>query len=111
MSAMTPCANGRNITLKLCLFYTEHSPLKQRWIGKLYAARSIEDMFDHPQVLSQGLIATYQHPVVGQYRALKRSVRFTRTPGPEPFAAPTLGQHTELIKTEARRIRQNKKKS
>lgn len=75
------------------------------------AARSIEDMFDHPQVLSQGLIATYQHPVVGQYRALKRSVRFTRTPGPEPFAAPTLGQHTELIKTEARRIRQNKKKS
>jgi crotonobetainyl-CoA:carnitine CoA-transferase CaiB-like acyl-CoA transferase len=68
-------------------------------------------MFDHPQVLNQGLIATYQHPVVGQYRGLKRSVRFARTPGPEPFAAPTLGQHTEIIKEEALRLRRIKNKS
>ena len=75
------------------------------------AARCVEDMFDHPQVLNQGLIATYQHPVVGQYRGLKRSVRFARTPGPEPFAAPTLGQHTEIIKAEAARLRRNKNKA
>jgi crotonobetainyl-CoA:carnitine CoA-transferase CaiB-like acyl-CoA transferase len=62
-------------------------------------------------VLNQGLIATYQHPVVGQYRGLKRSVRFARTPGPEPFAAPTLGQHTEIIKAEAARLRRNKNKA
>lgn len=74
------------------------------------AARSVEDMFDHPQVQSQGMIATYQHPVVGQYRGLKRGVRFERTPGPEPFAAPTLGQHTALIEAEAHRIRLLKKK-
>ena len=73
------------------------------------AARSVEDMFDHPQVQSQGMIATYQHPVVGQYRGLKRGVRFERTPGPEPFAAPTLGQHTELVQAEASRLRLLKK--
>jgi len=75
------------------------------------AARSVEDMFDHPQVLNQDMIATYAHPVVGPYRGLKRGVRFERTPGPNPFAAPTLGQHTDLIKAEAQRLRQTKKKS
>jgi len=73
------------------------------------AARSVEDMFDHPQVQSQGMMTTYQHPVVGQYRGLKRGVRFERTPGPEPFAAPTLGQHTALIQQEAQRLRLIKK--
>ena len=75
------------------------------------AARTVEDMFDHPQVQSQGLIATYQHPVVGQYRALRRSVRFERTPGPEPFAAPTLGQHTDIIKAEALKLKLKKNTS
>lgn len=73
------------------------------------AARSVEDMFDHPHVMSQGMISTYQHPVVGAYRGLKRSVRFERTPGPDPYAAPTLGQHTKLIKEEAMRLRRIKK--
>ncbi|MDN3988273.1 CaiB/BaiF CoA transferase family protein [Zwartia vadi] len=75
------------------------------------AARTVEDMFDHPQVLSQDMISTYHHPVVGQYRGLKRSIRFERTPGPDPFAAPTLGQHTDLIKEEAKRLKEIKKKS
>lgn len=75
------------------------------------AARTVEDMFDHPQVLSQDMISTYHHPVVGQYRGLKRSIRFERTPGPDPFAAPTLGQHTDLIKEEAKRLKGIKKKS
>lgn len=75
------------------------------------AARQIEDMFDHPQVASQDLITSYQHPVVGPYRGLKRSIRFGRTPGPEPFAAPTLGQHTEIIRQEAQRLKDQNKKS
>lgn len=68
-------------------------------------ALTIEDMFDHPQVTSQDMITTFKHPVVGSYRGLKRSIKFSRTPGPEPFAAPTLGQHTELIRAEAKRLR------
>jgi crotonobetainyl-CoA:carnitine CoA-transferase CaiB-like acyl-CoA transferase len=57
------------------------------------AARRIEDMFDHPQVAAEGMIATFEHPVVGKYRGVTHPVKFGRTPGPEPFAAPVLGQH------------------
>lgn len=75
------------------------------------AARSVEDMFDHPQVHSQDMITDYQHPIVGKYRGLQRPIRFSRTPGPTPFAAPTLGQHTTLIKEEAQRLRDLKRKT
>jgi crotonobetainyl-CoA:carnitine CoA-transferase CaiB-like acyl-CoA transferase len=74
-------------------------------------ALSIEDMFEHPQVASQDLITKYEHPVVGTYRGLKSSIKFSRTPGPDPFAAPTLGQHTDLIRSEAKRLRKNNKKT
>jgi crotonobetainyl-CoA:carnitine CoA-transferase CaiB-like acyl-CoA transferase len=55
------------------------------------AARRIEDMFDHPQVAAEGMIATLEHPVVGRYRGVAQSIKFGRTPGPAPFAAPVLG--------------------
>jgi len=38
---------------------------------------------------------------VGGYRGLKRSIRFGRTPGPQPFAAPALGQHSDLVRAFA----------
>jgi crotonobetainyl-CoA:carnitine CoA-transferase CaiB-like acyl-CoA transferase len=55
------------------------------------AARRIEDMFDHPQVQAEGLIADFEHPAVGRYRGVAHPIRFGRTPGPAPFAAPALG--------------------
>ena len=58
------------------------------------AARSVEDMFDHPQVEAEDLVTTITHPVLGSYRGFTRAVKFGRTPGPDPFPAPTLGQHT-----------------
>ncbi|HEY4146868.1 CoA transferase [Pinirhizobacter sp.] len=61
------------------------------------AARRIEDMFDHPQVAAEGLVATFEHPVVGKYRGVTHPVKFGRTPGPEPFAAPVLGQHNSEL--------------
>lgn len=71
------------------------------------AARSIEDMFDHPQVLAQDMITEFDHPTVGHYRGLKNTIKFNRTPGPEPFCAPTLGQHNAIIQEEIAR-NQNK---
>ncbi|MDW5442726.1 CoA transferase [Polaromonas sp. SM01] len=68
------------------------------------AARSVEDMFDDPQVLAQGLVADYDHPVVGTYRGFQGPVAFGRTPGPAPFAAPVLGQHSLEIRAEAARV-------
>lgn len=61
------------------------------------AARTVEDMFDDQQVLAEDMIAHFDHPGVGGYRGLKRSIRFGRTPGPEPFAAPVFGQDSDDV--------------
>ena len=61
------------------------------------AARRVEDMFDHPQVLAEEMIGTIEHAVIGPYRGVTRAIKFGRTPGPAPFAAPSLGQHSEAV--------------
>ncbi|RDK11781.1 CaiB/BaiF CoA transferase family protein [Cupriavidus lacunae] len=68
------------------------------------AARSVEDMFDFPQVAAEGMVATFEHPVVGRYRGFTRAVKFGRTPGPEPFAAPALDQHGDRVRAAADRL-------
>ncbi|VTU32725.1 CoA transferase [Variovorax sp. PBL-E5] len=62
------------------------------------AARTVEDMFDFPQVLAEDMVGRFAHPVLGSYRGFTRAVAFGRTPGPDPFAAPTLGQHDDQMK-------------
>ncbi|MET0654040.1 MAG: CoA transferase [Pseudoxanthomonas sp.] len=52
------------------------------------AALRVEDMFDHPQVLAEGIVGDIQHPLIGRYRGVTRAIKFGRTPGPDPFAAP-----------------------
>jgi crotonobetainyl-CoA:carnitine CoA-transferase CaiB-like acyl-CoA transferase len=54
-------------------------------------------MFDDPQVLAGEMIATFSRPVVGSYRSLAKAIKFSRTPGPDAFAAPTFGQHSGEI--------------
>jgi crotonobetainyl-CoA:carnitine CoA-transferase CaiB-like acyl-CoA transferase len=61
------------------------------------AVRAIEEMFDHPQVVEQGLVAEFEHPNVGRYRGMANPIQFSATPTSKPFAAPVLGQHTEEI--------------
>jgi crotonobetainyl-CoA:carnitine CoA-transferase CaiB-like acyl-CoA transferase len=61
------------------------------------AARPIEDVFEHPQVRAEEMMTTLQHPLVGSYRGLARSIKFGRTPGPQPFAAPTFGQDSDAV--------------
>jgi len=64
------------------------------------AALRVEDMFEHPQTLAEDMIARVPHPVLGHYRGLSRAIKFGRTPGPEPFAAPLHGQHGDEVLTE-----------
>ncbi|MEO8101161.1 MAG: CoA transferase [Betaproteobacteria bacterium] len=64
------------------------------------AARSIGDMFDHPQVLAENLVTTLEHPVVGKYRGFTKSIKFGSTPGPAPFAAPAIGEHSTQVLSE-----------
>ncbi len=61
------------------------------------AVRQIEDMFDHPQVLAQDLVAEIDHPVVGRYRAMTKPIAFADTPGPKPTAPPLPGQHSDEV--------------
>lgn len=61
------------------------------------AARSVEDMFDDPQVAAEAMITTFDHPVIGSYRGFTGPIKFGRTPGPQPYAAPAFGQHTRDI--------------
>ena len=50
----------------------------------------LNTMFDDPQVEAEDIIAPIAHPVLGSYRGVTRSIQFSRTAGPDPFAAPTL---------------------
>ena len=64
------------------------------------AARSIGEMFDHPQVLAEEMVTTLTHPVVGTYRGFTKPIKFSGTPGPAPFAAPAIGQHSREVLRE-----------
>jgi crotonobetainyl-CoA:carnitine CoA-transferase CaiB-like acyl-CoA transferase len=61
------------------------------------AVRTIEDMFEHPQVRAEELVTTLEHPVVGRYRTMTKPIKLSDTPGPEPTAAPAFGQHSDEI--------------
>lgn len=61
------------------------------------AARRIEDMFEHPQVLAENMVATIEHPVVGRYHGVANPIKFGRTPGPVPFAAPRFDQDSQAV--------------
>jgi len=94
-------AHAREIIPRLHAALKARSALEwEAWFGDevpCAAARNIADMFDHPQVEAEAMIADFEHPVAGRYRGLTRAIKFGRTPGPAPFTAPTLGQHTAQI--------------
>jgi formyl-CoA transferase len=63
-------------------------------------ALEIEDMFDHPQVLAEGIVDDFEHPKVGRYRGLSRAIRFASAadaPANRPMPAPTFGQHSDAV--------------
>jgi len=61
------------------------------------AARAIEDMFAHPQVLAEQMVAEMRHPQVGAYRGFSEAVKFGDAPAPAPFGAPAFGQHSAEV--------------
>jgi crotonobetainyl-CoA:carnitine CoA-transferase CaiB-like acyl-CoA transferase len=63
-------------------------------------ARSVEDMFDHPQVAAEEMMTSIPHPTLGSYHGVTRSMVFSRTPGPDPFAAPLLDEDGHALKPD-----------
>ena len=61
------------------------------------AARSVEDMFDDPQVAAEGMIDTYEHPVVGRFRGFRDPIAFSASMAPKQRPAPTFGQHSAEV--------------
>jgi crotonobetainyl-CoA:carnitine CoA-transferase CaiB-like acyl-CoA transferase len=64
------------------------------------AVRPLEDLFDDPQAIAEEMIAVVPHPSLGEYRTVAKPATFSRTPGPPPRHAPSLGEHTDEILDE-----------
>ncbi|MGY4183059.1 crotonobetainyl-CoA:carnitine CoA-transferase CaiB-like acyl-CoA transferase [Bradyrhizobium sp. USDA 4518] len=67
-------------------------------LGKVpcVAVRSMEDMFDHPQVLAEGIVVEHEHPKVGRYKSMGKAVQMEV--GEKPTTrAPMLGEHTHEV--------------
>ncbi len=96
--------NAHEILPKLHAALQAHTALEWEAIfGELVpcaAARSIGEMFDHPQVLAEEMVSTLTHPLVGTYRGFTKPIKFSGTPGPAPFAAPAIGQHSRDVLLE-----------
>jgi crotonobetainyl-CoA:carnitine CoA-transferase CaiB-like acyl-CoA transferase len=65
------------------------------------AAREVEDMFDHPQVLAERMLQRFEHPLVGSYRGFARAVTFDDDAVAPARPAPTFGQHSEQVLLDA----------
>ncbi|MFC3579260.1 CaiB/BaiF CoA transferase family protein [Sphingomonas hylomeconis] len=63
-------------------------------------ARAVEDMFEHPQVAAEHLMAAIPHRTLGSYHGVTRPIKFSRTPGPDPFAAPLLDEDGAALKPD-----------
>ena len=66
------------------------------------AVRDLGDVFEHPQVLAQGLIAEHEHPTLGHYRAVTQPLRINGRAATQPDRrAPLLGEHTDEVLHDA----------
>lgn len=57
----------------------------------------LTDVFTDPQVVHNGAIHEWEHPIVGPTRSARPPVRFSDTPVDPPFSADTLGQSTLAV--------------
>ena len=58
------------------------------------------EMLNDPQVKSNQIIETYEHPIAGNLRQARSPAVFSTTPSSIEKGAPTLGQHTEEVLRE-----------
>lgn len=54
-------------------------------------------VIDHPQVVANGLVETFDHPGVGEIRQARPAARFEASPAAIQGAAPYLGEHTAEV--------------
>jgi crotonobetainyl-CoA:carnitine CoA-transferase CaiB-like acyl-CoA transferase len=59
-----------------------------------------EQVFEDPQVVHNGTLHIWEHPVAGRVRQPRHPVRFASSPTPVPEQVPGLGEHTDEILAE-----------
>jgi len=62
--------------------------------------RTIEALFDDPQVKHNGMVVELRHPKLGRIRQMGVPVQLSATPGRVVRPAPMLGEHTEEVLRE-----------
>lgn len=62
--------------------------------------RPIEEMFDHPQVAAESLVASFVSATGPSYRGLASPFKFGACPSPAPRSAPSVGEHTDEVLRE-----------
>ncbi len=62
--------------------------------------RDVAEVFADPQVLAREMVATVEHPTVGELRLTGIPFKFAATPGSIRRPPPLLGQHTDEVLTE-----------
>ena len=68
-----------------------HDPSKYRIV--LFDQRGSGRSTPHADLVDNTtwtLVADIPHPTLGSYQGVTRPIRYSRTPGPDPFAAPVL---------------------
>jgi crotonobetainyl-CoA:carnitine CoA-transferase CaiB-like acyl-CoA transferase len=62
---------------------------------------SVGEMLTHPQTVARGMVVGVEHPVAGEVKTIGLPVKFSQTPGAVHSPAPTFGQHTRSVLSEA----------
>lgn len=66
--------------------------------GPLYF---VEELFDHPQTLANGLVCELDHPLLGRMRMVGPAFQMSESPLAPQGASPPLGAHTDAVLVEA----------
>jgi len=87
------------------VFLTENS---REWLQRLKNAgdiicssvNTLDDLMTDPQVVENEYIVNFNHPALGEIKAVGMPVKFGKTPGRLRRPAPEFGQHSEEILLE-----------
>lgn len=62
--------------------------------------RPVDDMFEHPQVLAEGMVREFTHSKIGKYKSITGLIKMDQTACATDLAAPDFGEHTSELLTE-----------
>jgi formyl-CoA transferase/CoA:oxalate CoA-transferase len=80
---------------------------RAEWTARFQAAsvpcgsvRDVAEVLNDPQLAARGMVATVDHPTVGETKVVASPLHLSRTPASVRTPPPTLGQHTDLVLAE-----------